>query len=279
MPGLPDRAAELATETRSLFNGEAARTLREVGPSLLRMNGPGPLLDGFLSSGREPLAMWDRHPGILLATGLGLDALARHLRRFMRVEAPHGVFFFRFWDPPGAVGYFDAIAESDDRDRWFYPREGGRIDAIMVPNVRNDSLHIYRPGADPDTDPAGRAWTARPFRISRPELEAVASARVLSSLDQLVALMAATFPDLAAHLGGAELQTAVHRAVLRCAGFGIQHRENIFRFVAWDLHARGNFEDVDPGGELVHILTSNLTEAEKMARLTSRIAGLSPANR
>lgn len=127
LPGLPERIESRQAEALGLFKGETASVLRDVAPYLIRLPADSLLLRDFLNDSSLPWAMWRKRPGVLLQTDLDLAALARHLRRFLRVTTPDGMFFFRFWEPASARAYFDTIASSEDRPRWFFPREGGQI--------------------------------------------------------------------------------------------------------------------------------------------------------
>ncbi|MDO5604353.1 MAG: DUF4123 domain-containing protein [Paracoccus sp. (in: a-proteobacteria)] len=274
LPGLPERVAGRGQESLCLFHGDKAEELRDVAPYLVGMTADSPLMRDFLNDGKMPWAMWPRRPGMLFVTDLSLPALQRHLRRFLRVTTPRGTFFFRFWEPASALAYFDAIAANPDRGRWFFPREGGRIAALLVPDTDAGGLRSFAAGADP----GGRDWERRPFVIHPPELEALHSARISRDLHEMQTLMIATFPERTASIPAPELERAIRRSVSRCAEFGIRQRPNAFRIAAWDMHSEGPFEHVDPGGKLREILCAEIGESDKMRRLAERIAQLGPAN-
>lgn len=274
LPGLHAQIQTLGAAALCLFKGASAKTLRDVAPYLLRLDGDSAFLAGWLGCDADPAAPRDQFPGILIQADIAPHDLCAHFRRFMRVEATGQHYFFRFWDPPAATAYFDAIADSADRGRWFFPREGGRIEAILVPDPGSDAFRAYRAGPTPALFP----WRSRAFRLRPQELAALRSSRAQDGIDQLVVLMSSTFPQLAAQIGQGLFDGMVRRATQRSATFGIHDRANIFRFVAWDLHAQGNFEDVDPGAELGRILAADLDETAKMQALTARIATLAPAN-
>lgn len=271
LAGLHNTIKTLGTSALCLFTGPSAENLRDVAPYLLPLHDGSPLQPVDIAGEKTQAGF----PGIIIQTEIALNDLRRHFRRFMRIEVAGQLYFFRFWDPPATNAYFDAIAESPDRSRWFFPREGGRIDAIFVPDAGARSFRAYRAGPSPDVRP----WLSRPFRMHPAEFAALRASHAQDGADQLVALMSSTFPQLSAQIGHGLFDSMVRRATLRSASFGIHDRANIFRFVAWDLHAQGNFEDVDPGAELGRILMADLAETEKMNRLIARIAVLSPANR
>lgn len=274
LPERPDRIDALGPSAVSLFKGAAAERLRDVAPYLVRLPGDAPLLAALLTGSLAPDAICEHVPGILIQSDLGPEALRQHFRRLMRVEASGQHYLFRFWDPTTAAAYFDAVTDSEDRGRWFFPREGGRIEAILVPERGSGNFRAYRAGVTPKLHP----WHARPFRMRDQELAALQSTHLQEEIGQLAGLMTSTFPQLATQIGPDMFDTMIRRAILRCAGLGIRQRANIFRIVAWDLHARGNFEDVDPAAELGRILCADLSETEKMQRLIARIASLAPAN-
>ncbi|MFV0411366.1 MAG: DUF4123 domain-containing protein [Paracoccus sp. (in: a-proteobacteria)] len=275
LPGLPERIESRRVEALSLFQGKSAEELRDVAPYLVRMDPDSPLMRDFLNSHDVPWAMWGKRPGLLILSDLDLEALQKHFRRFLRVQTERGTFFFRFWEPASAAAYFEAIEDSPDRGRWFFPREGGQIDAIMAPDAAQDRLQSFAVKGERPENPD---WESRPFTLLPDELEAMRGTRTEQNLRQMVTLMAETFPALAARMSPADMDKAVRRSVSRSAELGIRQRNNAFRVAAWDLHSGGKFEDGDPGGELRRILTADLGETEKMHRLAERISRLSPAN-
>ncbi len=266
LPGLAAGIEAAGATALGLFQGQTASRLREVAPYLLQLGKDALMPDGLPGG---------QFPGILIETSLDLAALCRHFRRFMRIESEGQIYFFRFWDPPTARAYFDAIATSAERGRWFFPRSGGRIDTIFLPDGASGGFRAYRAGPTPASFP----WHSRPFRLTAPEMAALSAARLQNGIDQLVVLLSGAFPQIAAEFDSVVFDDMVRRATLRSLDFGIRERANIFRFVAWDLHAHGNFEDTDPGAELGRILISDLGEAEKMHQLIARLAALAPANR
>ena len=275
LPGLPERLESREIPALSLFQGDLAEKLRDVAPYLVQMDPAGTLMRDFVNDADLPWAMWPKRPGILILTELELPALQRHFRRLLRVRTDDGTFFFRFWEQASALAYFDAIAASEDRGRWFYPREGGRIEALLVPDAQADALRVF-PAAGPRPDL--RPWESRPVSLRPPELAALRDTRIRENIQQMVALMVSTFPDRAASLPPGQLEKRVRRSVSRAAEFGIRQRGNAFRIAAWDLHSDDVFEAVDPAGELRRILHAEMLEEDKMRRLVARLAQLGPAN-
>lgn len=275
LPGLPERIESRRLTALSLFLGDLAETLRDVAPYLVRMESDGQLMRDFLNDADMPWAMWKKRPGLLLLTEMELPDLQRHFRRLLRVRTDDGTFFFRFWEPGSALAYFDEIAGHEDRGRWFFPREGGRIDAVLVPDLKTDGLRVYEAGGP---RPQERPWETRPFSLRPAELAALRATRIGDNIRQMVTLLIRTFPDRTAAMAADELEKSVRRSVSRAAEFGISQRQNAFRIAAWDLHADGAFETVDPAGDLRRILTTEALEEDKMACLIDRIAELGPAN-
>ena len=143
LPGLPERLESREIPALSLFQGDLATQLRDVAPYLVQMETGGALMRDFLNDTDLPWAMWKKRPGILILGDLDLAALQKHFRRLLRVRAEDSTFFFRFWEQASALAYFDALATSADRGRWFYPREGGQIDALLVPDAKADALRVF----------------------------------------------------------------------------------------------------------------------------------------
>ena len=275
LPGLPERLESREIPALSLFQGELAEKLRDVAPYLVQMDTAGTLMRDFVNDADLPWAMWKKRPGILILGNLDLAALQKHFRRLLRVRAEEGTFFFRFWEQASALAYFDALAASADRGRWFYPREGGQIDALLVPDTQADALRVFPAGAP---RPEARPWESRPFRLDPVELTALRNTRIRDDIQQMVALMLRTFPERAGNLPPGQLEKQVRRSVSRAAEFGILQRGNAFRIAAWDLHSDDVFETVDPAGTLRQILRADLLEEDKMRLLTERLAQLGPAN-
>lgn len=275
LPGLPERIESRQIPALSLFQGDLAEKLRDVAPYLVQLEPGGTLMRDFVNDGDVPWAMWKKRPGILILGDLDLPALQKHFRRLLRVQTDDGTFFFRFWEQASALAYFDAISLSEDRGRWFYPREGGQIEALLVPDHKADGLRVYAAGGPrPDTRP----WESRPFALKPPELAALRDTRINENLAQMAAMLRQTFPDRAANLPPGQLEKGVRRSVSRASEFGIRQRGNAFRIAAWDLHSDGAFETTDPGGDLTRILHSDMLEEDKMRLLVDRIAQLGPAN-
>lgn len=272
VPGLVERLETGASPYLCLFQGDAAETLADTAPWLVALRPGDPLLRRFLDDRALDWALWDKGAGILLRTNLPLEALRRHLRRFLRIELEDGVFFFRFWQPDMARTYFAGLGPAR-LSRWMFPREGGRIDALLIPDPEAGALIVASsPAAPHDTADPGRDPRRGALSLSRDELALLHQARQQQDLARMTALMAATFPERAGSLAPHTLDRALRRSVARAAEFGIRQSDHAFRLAAWDLHADGAFEREDPEGELRAILEAGFPETDKMRRLSERRA-------
>lgn len=275
VPGLPARIENDQIEAYCLLDDEATGKLRDVAPYLLRLSADCSMFRDLTDDGDAPSAMWPKQPGILLQADLDLAAVRQHLRQFMRIQTEGRVLFFRFWEPPNAALYFTSIAQSDARYNWFFPRDAGFIDEIMIPDLNADGLHIYRAGNSPHV----RHWENDTFNMCQRNMNSLQTISTQDNVSHLVMLMVETFPALSDTPDKVFLlEHSIRRSVARSIQFGIRMRNNVFRIAAWDLHADGNFEEVDPGGELHRISIADLPEAEKMRKLIARLAELRPAN-
>ncbi|MCG7628587.1 DUF4123 domain-containing protein [Epibacterium sp. MM17-32] len=272
LPGLPERLEASNAAFECLFQGDAAEDLRDVAPYLVEVAQGGELLRDFVDTQDTPQAMWHKRPGILIATDMEIAPLRKHLRRFLRVTVEARPYLFRFWEAAPARVYFQALQTQERRSRWFLPRDGGRVDAFLLPDPENDGLWVAGPGPSGAADET--AAPLRPFNLSEPELLALRSARTRDNLAEMVALLTQTFPEQVAGKEPAGLERQVQRSVGRAWEFGIRQRANAFRIAAWDLHADGAFEDLDPEAKIRAILELPVGEADKMRRLAARVAEL-----
>ncbi len=271
--GLPEQLQNGRAPFQCLFAGETAEDLADVAPYLVDITDGARLGTDLMTPGDAPWQLWDKEAGIVIVADIGLAALAKHLRRFIRVmDGADRAFFFRFWEPIIARHYLTSIADAPELvARWCRPLEGGQIAGFVVPDgPADDVLHIT-PG---DLAPADEGQPRLAFRLRPQDYEALRSARVESDIAGLVALMAKIFPDAAKTRAPGALRHEVQRSVLRAQELGIHQRDNIFRFAAWDLHSDGAFERRDPEGRLREIVTSALPETEKMLTLKARFDAL-----
>ena len=96
-----------------LLSGELAPVLAAASPWLVAIDEDEPLL-----------AIWQRHGagrswGILVESAGGLDAVRKHLRRFLQALLPDGrVALFRFFDPRVFATYLPT-ASPEQQAQWF----------------------------------------------------------------------------------------------------------------------------------------------------------------
>lgn len=94
VPGLLTKLHTIKEEWACLYRGELAPDLANVAPYLVKLREKSEFTDWLLDEG------WGRHWGIFAATPVGLEALRRHFRHFLRVKDPAGkVLYFRYYDP------------------------------------------------------------------------------------------------------------------------------------------------------------------------------------
>jgi hypothetical protein len=94
VPGLLKKLAAAKEEWACLYRGELEPDLAEVAPYLVKLREKSELTDWLLDEG------WGRHWGIFAVTPVGLEALRRHFRQFLRVKDYTGkILYFRYYDP------------------------------------------------------------------------------------------------------------------------------------------------------------------------------------
>ena len=92
-PAVPEKAQELGEERAvSLYRGSAEEMYWAVAPYLFVVD------EAVLEWVRETL--WNEPFGIFAVADMGLEAMRRHFRHFLLVDAPYGErWYFRFYDP------------------------------------------------------------------------------------------------------------------------------------------------------------------------------------
>jgi hypothetical protein len=94
VPGLLKRLAAAREESACLYRGELEPDLAEVAPYLVKLREKSEFTEWLLEEG------WGRHWGIFAITPVGLEALRRHFRQFLRVKDHTGkILYFRYYDP------------------------------------------------------------------------------------------------------------------------------------------------------------------------------------
>lgn len=94
-PRISELLKESVQQSRSLFDGVKGKSLDEVAPYLVKLDGPAPVLDSFVMEG------WSLRWGIYFTSKLALNDVRRHFRRFLMVEDDDSgeKFYFKFYDP------------------------------------------------------------------------------------------------------------------------------------------------------------------------------------
>lgn len=110
------RAVQLLEESvdpyNSLYDGEAGRAYDDVAPYLVQLRSDSWLLERLV---REGLGnAW----GIYIVSDAGFEAVRRHLRQFLMVEAEgeERRLFFRFYDPRVMETFADVITSQQRRE-------------------------------------------------------------------------------------------------------------------------------------------------------------------
>ncbi len=94
VPGLPKRLAKAKEDYMCLYRGKLEPELRAAAPHLVKLRQESNLTDWILEEG------WGKHWGIFAISEIGLEAMGRHLRGFLRVRGPEDkILYFRYYDP------------------------------------------------------------------------------------------------------------------------------------------------------------------------------------
>lgn len=97
---------------RSLFDGAQGDSLAEAAPYLVQVDARPQLLEDLVVEG------WDRPWGLFLGAppDRDLDALRRHLRKFLMVELRGERVYFRFYDPRVLAGFVPTCTAGERRE-------------------------------------------------------------------------------------------------------------------------------------------------------------------
>ncbi len=275
---LPARLAGMDVPHACLF-GDAADRTAEAAPWLVQLVPDDRLLRSLFTDDAPDhpatWAFWRARAGILIRSDMRLDALRLHLRRFLRVKDMRGKdFFFRFWEPVMAPLYFGNLDSRPDLiARWFRPRDGGRIDAILAPDPDGPGLWVIAPQGLTDAPhiPQGA------FTLSDTDIAVMTQAQTRRQLDTLGTLLATTFPERLQNMPRGDLQHLTDTTVSRMMGYGFSQTDTLFRLLACEVFHGPGFESLDPTGALHRICRADQDEAEKMMHLTARMAELGRA--
>lgn len=94
VPGLLEKLAGAPEEHLCLYRGELEPDIAVTAPYLVKLREESPFTDWILKEG------WGRHWGIFVETPVGIEALRRHFRHFLRVKDHTGqILYFRYYDP------------------------------------------------------------------------------------------------------------------------------------------------------------------------------------
>lgn len=132
-----DRALQLLEESvdpyASLYDGEQGRAYDDVAPYLVHLQSDSWLLERLVTEG------WGNAWGIYVDSRADFDAVRRHFRRFLLVEAegaPHRLFF-RFYDPR-VLHAFAATITPEQRRELFES-----IDHIFLEHPQTAALRTF----------------------------------------------------------------------------------------------------------------------------------------
>lgn len=98
-PGLPEAVEQAGLQALCLYSGEAARTLADTAPWLVRLDPDSSLAARLFAKSDAPWDLWGRARSVLVRSPAAAQDLRRHFRRFLRAseDAPNAPFF-RFYD-------------------------------------------------------------------------------------------------------------------------------------------------------------------------------------
>ncbi len=270
---LAERLEASGLEHLCLFTGDLGDHA-EAAPWLVRLDPEHDLTRALftLSDPVSPSDLWPAAP-LMIETGLGLEALRRHLRRFLRVESEDGAkfWFFRFWEPIVAPHYFAGIGDRPDLvARWFRPREGGRIERLVIADTGSAAPALWQVApvglGDEPAVPRGA------FRLTAADHATMHRARTEHDLARLAGLLIETFPEELSALPRAEIDRLTRRTVSRMRDYGFAQRDYLFQLLAWDLFLGPDFELRD--AELTRLCRAGLPEGEKFAAVAERVMAM-----
>jgi hypothetical protein len=227
-------ASELAT--RCLYAGALPPELLEVAPYVVHMRPGTRLTRKVLASG------WGRAWGIWLVSAAEIEALRRHLRRFLRVRTEGGRrLLFRYYDPL-VLASFLPTCSSTELATLFGPVdafivEAGpagiveyRFDGVALhTHTRTAAHHTWRLDAAPlATAVAGPlgAFVVRDAQLAA--LHALAEQRAVGELAELTRR---SWPHATRALGEPRLQARIRGVIEIARRCGIADRTDVLRVI------------------------------------------------
>jgi len=94
VPDLPKRLSKAKEEHMCLYRGKLDPELRAAAPHLVKLRRDSAMTRWIIDEG------WGNHWGVFAITPIGMEALGRHLRGFLRVRGPENeILYFRYYDP------------------------------------------------------------------------------------------------------------------------------------------------------------------------------------
>jgi Domain of unknown function (DUF4123) len=149
---VPPKMRQLgATRAVSLYQGRAEEELWAIAPYLCQVD-PS-TLDWIAAD------LWAAPWGVFALTDASLDALRKHLRRLLVVEAPNGEsWYFRFYDPR-VLPKFLTVGTGPQIEEIFGP-----VRAFAVTDPDTYGLQVFAPGP---AAPSARTETAAPLVVRR----------------------------------------------------------------------------------------------------------------
>ncbi|WP_420127654.1 DUF4123 domain-containing protein [Longimicrobium sp.] len=121
-PAVPEKARELGeTQAVSLYRGTADEQYWAFAPYLFAVDGD--VLDWIAAD------LWTQPWGIFAVADGDIEAVRRHFRRFLLVQAPDGEqWYFRFYDPRVLPTFLETADEQQLGE--FFPR----LQALLIPD-------------------------------------------------------------------------------------------------------------------------------------------------
>lgn len=263
---LPELLEDSGLEHCCLFKGSAYDELKNVAPWIVRLEEGNSFTRNLFSRSDAPWHLWDTDPGIYVRSRGTLEEMARHFRKFTRVQDESGKwFYFRFWKPFPMLHYIKGLSERPRIVlRWFGVHDGTAITVLLLPLRRESAVACVTLAKFPDDG------FSAPINLTASDRATIAKARVETRLDELSDLLARTFPEMFDRTE-LKLDFLVRRTVSRMQQFGLLQAKALFTTCAWELAHGPDFELRDPEGILANILRRPIDETQKIRMLRERM--------